>query len=333
MSNSRLRDCNLQSGAVLWLRHSFARAFTDVLDEIKRIDEIKVEFNYNSKYDETEFARQLADQQKGMNELTVQEYLDNRQKYIEQGRAIESNAAQQAAREKAFVDKVDELQDAGLSLKEAEEQAQKWLDTQAALHNPDQVRQATEQYHVADNVDAVQPNPYEEGSFENTLFAKNMVDAVQWHLEDIIRDPEIDPVAALELKRRIDRSNQVRTDMVEQLDSYFLDKYIDVAALEGATINTESPAWALDRLSILALKIYHMEAEVARTDASEAHLAKCGAKLAVLREQLVDLTTALDQLLDDIEAGRKYMKVYRQMKMYNDAETNPVLYASKTPKA
>ena len=194
-------------------------------------------------------------------------------------------------------------------------------------------RQATEQYHVADNVDAVQPNPYEEGSFENTLFAKNMVDAVQWHLEDIIRDPEIDPVAALELKRRIDRSNQVRTDMVEQLDSYFLDTYKDVAALEGATINTESPAWALDRLSILALKIYHMEAEVARTDASEAHLAKCGAKLAVLREQLVDLTTALDQLLDDIEAGRKYMKVYRQMKMYNDAETNPVLYASKTPKA
>lgn len=194
-------------------------------------------------------------------------------------------------------------------------------------------RQATEQYHVADNVDAVQPNPYEEGSFENTLFAKNNVDAVQWHLEDIIRDPEIDPVAALELKRRIDRSNQVRTDMVEQLDSYFLDKYKDVAVLEGATINTESPAWALDRLSILALKIYHMEAEVARTDASEAHLAKCGAKLAVLREQLVDLTTALDQLLDDIEAGRKYMKVYRQMKMYNDAETNPVLYASKTPKA
>ena len=112
---------------------------TDVLNEIKRIDEIEVEFNYNSKYDETEFARQLADQQKGMNELTVQEYLDNRQKYIEQGRAIESNAAQQVAREKAFVDKVDELQDAGLSLKEAEEQAQKWLDTQATLHNPDQV--------------------------------------------------------------------------------------------------------------------------------------------------------------------------------------------------
>ncbi|WP_243253419.1 polymorphic toxin type 15 domain-containing protein, partial [Roseburia intestinalis] len=111
----------------------------DVLDEIKRIDEIEVEFNYNSKFDEAEFARQLADQQKGMNELTVREYLDNRQKYIEQGRAIESNAAQQAAREKAFVDKVDELQDAGLSLKEAEEQAEKWLDTQAALHNPDQV--------------------------------------------------------------------------------------------------------------------------------------------------------------------------------------------------
>lgn len=191
-------------------------------------------------------------------------------------------------------------------------------------------RQSTEQYHVTDNVDAAIANPYAAGSFEHTLFAKNMVDAVQWHLEDIIRDPEIDPVAALELKRRIDRSNQVRTDMVEQIDSYFRDKYSDVEVAADATINTESPAWALDRLSILALKIYHMEAEVARTDATPEHTAKCAAKLAVLREQLVDLTTAINQLMDDIEAGRKYMKVYRQMKMYNDPETNPVLYAGGT---
>lgn len=190
-------------------------------------------------------------------------------------------------------------------------------------------RESTELYHVTDHVDAKIGNPYAEGSIEHTLFAKNMIDAVQWHLEDIIRDPEIDPVAALALKRRIDASNQDRTDMVEELDTYFRNKYADVKVLPDATINTESPAWALDRLSILALKIYHMEVETARTDAPEAHVAKCAAKLAVLREQRVDLITAIDQLLDDIEGGRKYMKVYRQMKMYNDPETNPVLYANK----
>lgn len=186
--------------------------------------------------------------------------------------------------------------------------------------------EATVAYHVTDNVDAPHPNPYTEGTIEYTLYAKNMVDAVQWHLEDIIRDPEIDPVAALALKRRIDASNQVRTDMVEELDSYFREKYAGVKVATDATINTESPAWALDRLSILALKIYHMNAETERTDASAEHIAKCRGKLAVLLEQQKDLTTAINQLLEDIAAGRKYMKVYRQMKMYNDADTNPVLY-------
>lgn len=189
-------------------------------------------------------------------------------------------------------------------------------------------RSATEKYHETDHIDAIVPNPYEEGTIEHTLFAKNVIDAIQWHMEDIIRDPEIDPVAALTLKRRIDASNQDRTDMVEQLDSYFRDKYAAVKVLPDAVINTESPAWALDRLSILALKIYHMEAEVARTDATDAHRAKCAAKLSVLREQLSDLTTAINQLLADIEAGRKYMKVYRQMKMYNDPDSNPVLYGA-----
>ncbi|MDE6487092.1 MAG: DUF4254 domain-containing protein [Muribaculaceae bacterium] len=189
--------------------------------------------------------------------------------------------------------------------------------------------QATAAYHVADHIDAPEQNPFEAGSIEHTLFAKNHVDAVQWHLEDIIRDPDIDPVAALALKRRIDRSNQVRTDMVEELDTYFRTLYADVAAAPGATINTESPAWALDRLSILALKIYHMRAEAERTDASDEHRARCAAKLAVLEEQRADLTAAIDTLLDDIAAGRKYMKVYRQMKMYNDADTNPVLYGAK----
>ena len=152
---------------------------------------------------------------------------------------------------------------------------------------------------------------------------------MQWHLEDIIRDPDINPVEALALKRRIDKSNQDRTDMVEELDTYFRNKYADVAVLPDATINTESPAWALDRLSILALKIYHMKAETERTDATEAHKARCTAKLAVLEEQRADLIAAIDTLLDDIAAGRKYMKVYRQMKMYNDADTNPVLYGTK----
>ncbi|MCM1483510.1 MAG: DUF4254 domain-containing protein [Muribaculaceae bacterium] len=189
--------------------------------------------------------------------------------------------------------------------------------------------EATAAYHITDHVDAPEPNPYAPGSVEHTLYAKNWIDAVQWHLEDIIRDPAIDPVAALALKRRIDRSNQDRTDMVEQLDSYFLDLNKDVKALPGATINTESPAWALDRLSILALKIYHMNQEVKRTDATEQHLAKCAAKLDVLQQQRTDLIQAIDTLLDDIEAGRKYMKVYRQMKMYNDPDTNPVLYGAK----
>lgn len=181
-------------------------------------------------------------------------------------------------------------------------------------------------YHDTDHVDARVENSYEQGSIEATLFAKNWIDAVQWHLEDIIRDPNIDPVEAVALKRRIDRSNQDRTDMVEEIDTYFRGKYADVKVAADATINTESPAWALDRLSILALKIYHMEREVRRSDASEAHIAKCQAKLDVLLQQREDLITAIDQLLDDIAAGKKYMKVYRQMKMYNDPETNPVLY-------
>lgn len=187
----------------------------------------------------------------------------------------------------------------------------------------------TSRYHITDDVDARFENPFEAGTIEHTLAEKNWIDAVQWHLEDIIRDPDIDPVAALALKRRIDRSNQDRTDMVEEIDTFFRTKYADVKPSADATINTESPAWALDRLSILALKIYHMECEVNRTDATPEHVAKCRVKLNVLLEQRVDLTQAIDALLDDIAAGRKYMKVYRQMKMYNDTDTNPVLYQKK----
>ena len=184
-------------------------------------------------------------------------------------------------------------------------------------------------YHVTDDVDAVFNNPFDEGTIENSLARKNWIDAVQWHLEDIIRDEAIDPVEALALKRRIDHSNQDRTDLVEEIDSYFRQQYAEVAILPTATLNTESPAWAIDRLSILALKIWHMREQTQRTDADAAHIAKCQAKLGVLLEQRVDLTVAIDQLLDDIAAGRKYMKVYRQMKMYNDPETNPILYGKK----
>ena len=184
-------------------------------------------------------------------------------------------------------------------------------------------------YHVHDNVDTPINNPYEVRSIEYYLYLKNWIDTVQWHFEDIIRDPEIDPAAALVLKRRIDKSNQDRTDLVEMIDSYFLDTYKDIKILENATINTESPAWAIDRLSILALKIYHMKEQTERNDASEEHLAQCKKKLDVLLEQQKDLSTAIDQLIADIEAGRKYMKVYKQMKMYNDPSTNPILYEKK----
>lgn len=186
--------------------------------------------------------------------------------------------------------------------------------------------QAIRDYHIKDNIETPINNPYEREEIENRLYLKCWIDTVQWHFEDIIRDPHIDPVEALSLKRRIDRSNQDRTDLVEQIDSYFRMKYSDVQILPDARLNTESPAWAIDRLSILALKIYHMREQAERTDATAEHREKCGAKLQVLLEQQRDLSLAIDQLLDDIQAGRKYMKVYRQMKMYNDPSTNPVLY-------
>ena len=189
--------------------------------------------------------------------------------------------------------------------------------------------ESTKAYHVSNHVDASINNPDEENSIEFYLCLKNWIDAVQWHLEDIIRNPEIDPIEALVIKRRIDKSNQDRTDLVELIDSYFLDKYRSVVVKPTARINTESPAWAIDRLSILCLKVYHMQQEADRTDALPDHIASCKNKLAVLLEQKADLSEALDQLLNDIETGDKYMKVYKQMKMYNDPSLNPVLYGKK----
>ena len=189
--------------------------------------------------------------------------------------------------------------------------------------------QAVVDYHKTNDVDTPIQNPYTPGTIENDLYLKNWIDVVQWHLEDIIRDPQIDPVAALALKRRIDKSNQDRTDLVERIDSYFWEKYHDVKALPEACINTESPAWAIDRLSILHVKIYHMQEQVDRKDVSAEQHENCAQKLAVLKEQLTDMTTSITQLLDDYAAGRRIMKVYRQMKMYNDPTLNPVLYGKK----
>ena len=189
--------------------------------------------------------------------------------------------------------------------------------------------QSCNDYHQWDDVDAPVQNPYPLKSIEYYLYLKNRIDTVQWHLEDIIREPDIDPVKALVIKRRIDKSNQDRTDLVELIDSYFLDKYKDVKILPEAAINTESPAWAIDRLSILVLKIYHMQLEVDREGAEEAHREQCRIKLNTLLEQRQDLSSAIDQLLTDIERGMKYMKVYKQMKMYNDPSLNPVLYGKK----
>ncbi len=185
-------------------------------------------------------------------------------------------------------------------------------------------------YHITDDVDAPIHNPYAAGTIEADLYRKCWIDTVQWHFEDIIRDPNIDPAEALLLKRRIDKSNQDRTDLVETIDSYFFTKYHEIQPAPTATINTESPAWAIDRLSILALKIYHMREQVLRPEVSDEHRATCQRKLDVLLEQQVDLSTAIDQLLADIEAGRKWMKVYKQMKMYNDPSTNPILYGKQS---
>ncbi len=184
-------------------------------------------------------------------------------------------------------------------------------------------------YHLKDDIDALAVNPYPKGTLDHLLYLKCWIDTVQWHLEDIIRDPEIDPAAALTLKRRIDGSNQLRCDVVEMIDQYMLDRFSDIKPNGDARINTETPAWAIDRLSILSLKIFHMEREVERPDAAPQLRDKCRAKLDILRRQQADLSQAIDDLLDDIAAGRKYMKVYRQMKMYNDPQLNPVLYAKK----
>ena len=185
---------------------------------------------------------------------------------------------------------------------------------------------SVEDYHIHDHVDHPINNPYENSSLEHLLYAKNWIDTVQWHLEDIIRDENINPSEALKLKRRIDASNQQRTDLVEYIDSWFLQKYQKITPKADAKINTETVAWAIDRFSILVLKVYHMQLEATRESASEEHRANCTTKLNVLLEQKKDLSNAIDQLLKDIENGDVKIKTYKQMKMYNDESLNPILY-------
>ena len=189
--------------------------------------------------------------------------------------------------------------------------------------------QSIEDYHKFDSVDQPISNPYDKCDIKHLFYLKNWIDTVQWHYEDIIRDPHIKPEDALVLKRKIDASNQHRTDLVENLDAFFLNEYKDVEVVKEAQINTESPAWAFDRLSISALKIYHMQEEASRVEASENHRQACQKKLEVLLEQRTDLMSAIEQLLEDFKSGRKYMKVYKQMKMYNDDDLNPVLREAK----
>lgn len=194
-------------------------------------------------------------------------------------------------------------------------------------------QRSIDDYHQVDHVDAPMKSPYGEETFEDLLYRKNWIDTVQWHLEDIIRNPDIDPVEGLTIKRRIDRSNQDRTDIVEKIDDYFLDVFKDVKPGNSARLNSETPAWLLDRMSILQLKIFHMREQTLRTDATDDHIARCKAKLDVLLEQQGDMKTAFDELMEDIRAGRRRFKVYRQMKMYNDSTLNPVLYSEKKNQA
>ncbi|MET3115300.1 hypothetical protein AAKU52_003047 [Pedobacter sp. CG_S7] len=184
-------------------------------------------------------------------------------------------------------------------------------------------------YHLHNNIDQPIQNPYSINTLEHLLYLKCWIDTAQWHMEDVVRNPNIDPVEGLQWKRKIDKSNQERTDVVEYIDSYFLEEFANITPKEDAKTNSESPAWVIDRLSILALKVFHMKEETLRTDSPTEHFQACEIKLNTLLMQRTDLSLSLDELIDAIKSGDKYMKVYKQMKMYNDPNLNPVLYTKK----
>jgi hypothetical protein len=189
-------------------------------------------------------------------------------------------------------------------------------------------QKAIENYHLKDHVDTMLENPYDANTLDYIMYEKCWIDTVQWHLEDLIRIPDLNPKEALAIKQRIDKSNQNRTDMVEKIDDHYVSLYRSTS--ENATLmNTESPGWVVDRLSILCLKIFHMKEQVLRKDATKKHLQECEWKLNILNLQQHDLSNAFNQLLEDYKNGVKKMQVYRQMKMYNDANLNPELYRKK----
>ena len=192
----------------------------------------------------------------------------------------------------------------------------------------DVFKKVIEDYHLLDFIDAKKSNPYSDNSdLEKIIYDKCWIDTIQWHLEDIIRKPNINPEEALKIKRRIDSSNQDRTDMVEELDDYFFDKFSNSNPSNDAILNTETPAWAIDRLSILSLKIFHMNEEATRESASVEHRTKCSEKLELLLTQRKNLSKAIDQLLNNISNGSVIISTYKQMKMYNDESLNPELYS------
>ncbi len=185
-----------------------------------------------------------------------------------------------------------------------------------------------ELYHEQDDIN--NPTPISElNSIHDYLIHKSWIDTVQWHLEDIIRKPELDPQSFILIKRKIDASNQERTDIVEKIDDWFIDEFKSVEVRKDARLNTETPAWAIDRLSILMLKIYHMKEQTQRKDVEASHIQNCIQKLDILLSQKLDLSASLNELIDEISSGKTKMKVYRQMKMYNDPQTNPQLYSKK----
>lgn len=192
-------------------------------------------------------------------------------------------------------------------------------------------QKSIDNYHLTDDVDVKIKNPFRPESFESLLYLKNWIDTVQWHLEDIVRKPDIEPVEGISIKRRIDKSNQYRTDTVEKIDDFFLESFKQIQYKTGAKINSETPAWLLDRMSILMLKIYHMQEQTLRKDVAAEHIGKCRDRLSILLEQKTDMQVAFDELIQDIGNGLRKFKVYRQMKMYNDETLNPMLYNASQP--
>lgn len=185
-----------------------------------------------------------------------------------------------------------------------------------------------EEYHKTDNIETPCP-VVESDTLEKILIRKCWIDTVQWHLEDLIRRPDLEPYQFILIKRKIDKSNQDRTDCVEQIDDYLMNEFNKVKIHENPRLNTETPAWVIDRLSILMLKIYHMNEQTERKDASIDHLKLCKQKLDTLIQQKLDLSFSFNYLLKELSEGISVMKLYRQMKMYNDPNTNPELYQFK----